>query len=246
MKTFVLGHQRSGSSNLTRFIAAAYSDKSFTVNKQSVNKLLSMEPFAPKAVLNATGQALSDISLNGFNEYILKVANEKNTIKHIYGNHYFIYDELVIRQFVNTHKIVLIYRENVEVAALSHLIATISKNWGEVDKSRLKNSKGISINELRKVADKYATKIAAVENYLNLNSIPFFKVKYEDFYNLSHTKNLAIELLEYLGGNPQNFNSAFEEFLSPVKKINTVSSYSLIPNIKEICKEFPNISKVIR
>jgi hypothetical protein len=236
----IFAHQRSGSSNMARFLEAVKHKPAPT--KEELRKYIMMEPFSPGAVKKHL-KDINYITLRQLRRYARKVCADGRLIKHIYGNYPFILDEL-IASFCKTRWAVILYRENVHQAALSAAIAQISDDWGTVNEDLVRAKSEVSPLLLRTYARKYKlaqdTLLKVFSGKRNTTV-----VKYEDLYSSDEQqrRTRAMQLCKAINLVPTNFDEAFELYLSPQKKINSGDTYSLISNFDSLSKMYPELLK---
>lgn len=224
MKILLLGHQRSGSSNLARFIAAALDMK------------LGLESFNAKKlkVLDIDSRYMSK---EIYQEFIETQAANADIVKHIYGSFPHIVDQIVLeaRAF---EKIVFLHRVNLIDSALSASIAKNNGHWGKVPTPNYADMT-IDLAFFKKRFLVYKNCIQAMQRTLEQSGISYIDLEYESIFpeNVKSQREKAHELLEQLSNeviDEDKYEMAYAKFLSSDVKINDKEKYAEFKNWQEV------------
>ena len=233
MSSLIYSHQRSGSTNAL-FFAQEVQDISQD----------GMETLTPIAMTKGFPGWRSR-RYPKIQKYIDEVHAETPIVKHIYGAHSADIDSLILRS-KHLERIVLLRRENREAAALSAIIARRIKAWHEKPAESVGT---IAVQEIKQLANKYGRAATLAEDMCKRSGKPVTAVSYESLYGASGDErvNAALNFLQALTGeefdsSSPKFQKAFENHLSPEKKIGTSETARKVDNFEEILTEYPNIT----
>ena len=229
MTILVLGHQRCGSSNFTRFFRAAFKIRATLepLNQRILGRDFPGWRYATRAQLV---------------NHVESVFSSLDMCKHIYGQHIILFDQLLIENpFVN--QIILLRRDTLEEAALSSVIA---RKLGDFNKQASTPIGRIEPSEVEAIAEKMKLDIDHVTAVCSASGKPVITVSYEAIYREARRKeNLQnlVETLEYTTTASQEI--AYSRFIDAGKKVNSVNSFRQIENLEELKKSLPALEGIL-
>uniref|UniRef100_UPI0012949C55 hypothetical protein n=1 Tax=Ornithinicoccus halotolerans TaxID=1748220 RepID=UPI0012949C55 len=167
MSILLLSHQRCGSSALTRFMAKA------------CGVTAAMEPFN-KRVLSKTFPEWESASHTELAAHFDAGLRAKRVTKHIYGQHDAPIDQLLIESPA-AERLVLLWREDVEAAALSSLIARATGTYQRQpeDEGPIRR---IPPHRVRALAGEMRSHFERTRSQAEASGKPLRSVSYESVY----------------------------------------------------------------
>lgn len=198
-----------------------------------------MEPFNARQLTERL-PGWQELPIEDVQAYIAAEYEANPVVKHIYGAILSPIERSVYRS-ENVSSIVVLWRERVEAAALSALIAERMARWDESADSGIGRIEPADIHAL---ADNMSKKREVALKMAEASGKPFRSYRYEDIYEgPDSTRRGALhEIIGHLGASPNgDFDAAFDEHMSPDGKINTGHSYRHIENFDDLAAEFPAV-----
>lgn len=229
----IFSHQRCGSTSLLSFLRRACDTRGRG------------EPFNRKD-LSAAFPEWKSLPHAELQAYFESVFERFPIIKHIYRDHEPRIDRLVV-EAKPVKAIVFLSRENTEAAALSAAMAKRSKNYRD-SASHLLGS--IPIKEIRAVSEDMARcRRIALEICLDSGKHVISQTYEGLFVDDVHEReqrllSLLDEIRESTGiglAGRSAFRAAFDAYVRPSNKINSMETYEMVDNWEELRNAFPSI-----
>lgn len=227
MSTLLLSHQRCGSSALTRFL------------RQGCGIRAAIEPFNGPSLKKRLPHWQS-ASREEIDAHVRDTLTSLELAKHIYGGQSPLFDAQLIAH-PRVTRLVLLWRENAEAAALSTAIARATGHFNKRAEGPLP---AIEVSDVRRRAARMRQARETVHACVVASDKPAFLVSYEQLFEPSarYRFERVQQLLRFLGlqERPET-EHAFDEHLAPERKLNSADTYAQIANMEQLREAFPHI-----
>lgn len=229
MTGLLLSHQRCGSSALTRFLrlACGVHAPMEVLNRKSLTRNLPGWQSAPAEEVDA---------------HVAAALSENQLVKHIYGDHDPAFDARLV-QHPQVGSLVLLWREDVDAAALSAAIARATGHYNRRP-GDTGHMRPIQPGQVRRHAEQMRLARRTTEATVQASGKPVLSLRYEDLYQPSEDgrREQVHRLIDFLGlSTTPQFDEAFTRYLAPDRKINDGRTYALIPNFEQLQQAFPEL-----
>ncbi len=213
----ILGHARSGSSELTRAVVDATGVRSM------------MEPF--HRPMNERGIKFGH---HGFKKYLDEVMGY-HLIKHMW-NGLSKEQNTEVLTHPDVYGVVFIYRRDAVQAALSTVVAQMTKRWRGTQEHI---PEPLPLDEIASKAGMYESGRELYLEWLSENSIPYISVSYEELFvrDESARRDLLKKACNTLGLKINNLDLGVSR-LSPNNRYNSDSIYRTASNWNEFEERF--------
>ena len=160
------------------------------------------------------------------------------------------YARLIRKANRKGYKIIFLWRKNYLERALSRAIAHKTKTWSIEDKTKKwHNNFVVKEKMIERDIHKNMKSVQNIIKYLNELNINYYNLEYSELYGNDLDINQRFDkiksLFEYIDSNilkelSSNKKKDILDRLSPIQKVNTISTYKRITNIEKILKKFSN------